>query len=68
MLAFDDLGERSLKNIDRPVRLYAVRSGSFSIEATAMCPAEGDKPLPLPESRQSPVLPFQNMSGDPKQE
>ena len=27
-LAFDDLGERSLKNIDRPVRLYAVRSAS----------------------------------------
>jgi adenylate cyclase len=25
--AFDDLGERSLKNIDRPVRLFALRSG-----------------------------------------
>jgi len=24
--AFDDLGERSLKNIDRPVRIYATRS------------------------------------------
>src|SRR3954469_11242619 len=24
--AFDELGERSLKNIDRPVRLYAVRT------------------------------------------
>jgi adenylate cyclase len=24
---FDDLGERSLKNIDRPVRLFALRSG-----------------------------------------
>jgi adenylate cyclase len=26
--AFDDLGERSLKNIDRPVRLFAVRVAS----------------------------------------
>ena len=26
--AFDDLGERSLKNIDRPVRLYAVRAAT----------------------------------------
>jgi adenylate cyclase len=26
--AFDDLGERSLKNIDRPVRLYAARTSA----------------------------------------
>jgi adenylate cyclase len=37
-LAFDDLGERSLKNIDQPVRLYAVRSASFPTEATATAP------------------------------
>src|SRR6516225_9722451 len=36
--AFDDLGERSLKNIDRPVRLYAVRSASFLTEPTAKSP------------------------------
>ena len=64
-LAFDDLGERSLKNIDRPVRLYAVRSTSFSTEATA---AVGEKPLPLPDRPSIAVLPFQNMSGDPEQE
>jgi tetratricopeptide (TPR) repeat protein len=45
LLAFDDLGERSLKNIDQPVRLYAVRSASFSTEPTL---AVGEKPLPLP--------------------
>src|SRR5246127_2482491 len=28
--AFDDLGARSLKNIDQPVRLYAVRSAAAS--------------------------------------
>jgi adenylate cyclase len=64
--AFDDLGERALKNIDRPVRLYAVRSASFSIPA--MSPAEADKPLPLPDKPSIAVLPFENMSGDPEQE
>ena len=63
--AFDDLGERSLKNIDRPVRLYAVRSSAFSTKAT---PAVGEKPLPLPDKPSIAVLPFQNMSGDPEQE
>jgi adenylate cyclase len=67
-LAFDDLGERSLKNIDRPVRLYAVRSAAFSTEATAKAPAEAEKPLPLPDKPSIAVLPFQNMSGDPEQE
>src|SRR5262245_34185962 len=28
--AFDDLGEKSLKNIDRPIRLYAARPASAS--------------------------------------
>jgi TolB-like protein/class 3 adenylate cyclase len=63
-LAFDDLGERSLKNIDRPVRLYAVRSAAFSTEATT----KADKFLPLPDKPSIAVLPFQNMSGDPEQE
>jgi adenylate cyclase len=67
-LAFDDLGERSLKNIDRPVRLYAVRSASFSTEPTAKAPAEAEKPLPLPDKPSIAVLPFENMSGDPEQE
>src|SRR6516165_752348 len=59
-LAFDDLGEKSLKNIDRPVRLYAVRSASFSTEATA----KAEKPVPLPSSTPRlsiVVLPFANI-------
>jgi class 3 adenylate cyclase len=39
---FADLGEQRLKNIDRPVRLYAVRSASFSTETAAKSPAEAD--------------------------
>ena len=55
--AFDDLGERSLKNIDRPVRLYAVRSASFSPETAAIASTEADKPLPLPDKPSIAVLP-----------
>jgi adenylate cyclase len=64
--AFDDLGERSLKNIDRPVRLYAVhRSGASVAKSFSEI---GSQPLPLPDKPSIAVLPFQNMSGDPEQE
>jgi adenylate cyclase len=63
---FDDLGERSLKNIDRPVRIYAVRSAAKAAPAS---PAAGaGKSLPLPAKPSIAVMPFQNMSGDPEQE
>jgi adenylate cyclase len=61
---FDDLGERSLKNIDRVVRLYGVKLGNAP-KATI---ADSNRPLPLPDKPSIAVLPFQNMSGDPEQE
>jgi adenylate cyclase len=64
--AFDDLGERALKNIDRPVRLYAVRSELAASDSRSV--TESGKPLPLPDKPSIAVLPFQNMSGDPEQE
>jgi TolB-like protein/class 3 adenylate cyclase len=67
-LAFNDLGERSLKNIDRPVRIYAVRPAAHSGAAAVQSPVEADKPLQLPDKPSIAVLPFQNMSGDPEQE
>jgi TolB-like protein/Tfp pilus assembly protein PilF len=59
-IAFEDAGERQLKNIARPVRVYRVRPSGAA--ATAW-PA-----LTLPDKPSIAVLPFQNMSGDPEQE
>jgi TolB-like protein/class 3 adenylate cyclase len=67
-LVFDDLGERALKNIDRPVRIYAARSPSSSSPSSTKLAAEKMRPLPLPDKPSIAVLPFQNMSGDPEQE
>ena len=68
---FDDLGERALKNIDRPVRIYAAKSRDHfgTVAPVAMTSApDAKKPLPLPDKPSIAVLPFQNMSGDPEQE
>jgi adenylate cyclase len=51
--AFDDLGERALKNIDRPVRLYAVRTGTAVAAASAGLSAETHKPPPYPTNLRS---------------
>src|SRR5204863_4974042 len=68
---FADLGEQSLKNIDRPVRVYAARSkyhvGTAAPVVFDSAP-DAKKPLPLPDKPSIAVLPFQNMSGDPEQE
>src|SRR5258705_9182669 len=66
--AFDDLGERSLKNIDRPVRIYSVSSAVASPAASVGPPTEPKKPLLLPDRPSIAVLPFSYMSGDPEQE
>jgi adenylate cyclase len=67
-VAFDELGERSLKNIDRPVRLYSARLAGSSAAKSANLPSETASPLALPDKPSMAVLPFQNMSGDPEQE
>ncbi len=56
----DDLGERDLKNIAQPVRVYRVR-----LQAAK---PQNDLSPTLPEKPSIVVLPFQNMSGDPEQE
>ena len=63
---FDDLGERSLKNIDRPIRIYAARVAAAPAARNAF--PDTSRPLALPDKPSIAVLPFQNMSGDQEQE
>ena len=63
---FEDLGEQSLKNISRPVRVFRVRpAGAGSGSAPEPAPAAQ---LALPDRPSIAVVPFQNMSADPEQE
>jgi adenylate cyclase len=62
---FADLGERQVKNIARPVHVFAVRIDGEVAPVTGSADA---KPLPLPDKPSIAVLPFQNMSGDAEQE
>src|ERR1700683_827690 len=63
---FIDLGEKPLKNVGRPVRVYGVAPD----RAAGGNPAVPGKQraLSLPDKPSIAVLPFQNMSGDPEQE
>ena len=61
---FDDLGDQTLKNISRPVRVYRLRGKGF-VSSVASAPRAS---LSLPDKPSIAVLPFQNMSGDPEQE
>src|SRR5580693_9497768 len=67
--SFEDRGEQQVKNISRPVRIYAVRPvGMAERSAPAASSGDAKKPLSLPDKPSIAVLPFQNMSGDPEQE
>ena len=63
-LAYTDLGPQQVKNIEEPVRAFAVGK---TANMSAAIPSVG-KPLALPDKPSIAVLPFQNMSGDPEQE
>jgi len=66
-LTFDDLGEQSLKNIARSVRVYRVRLTTAE-NTPKVTPTESGPALALPDKPSIAVLPFANMSGDPEQE
>jgi TolB-like protein len=65
---FEDLGEQSIKNIARPVRVYALRP-----EAVAELPAVSVSTVSISQPAVAPrlsivVLPFANLSSDPEQQ
>jgi adenylate cyclase len=62
--AFEDLGEKLLKNIRRPVRIYRVAGQSPEPKPA---PAKGQPAAGVVKPTVA-VLPFANMSGDPEQE
>ncbi|MDP6566985.1 MAG: adenylate/guanylate cyclase domain-containing protein [Alphaproteobacteria bacterium] len=65
-LPFQDLGEREVKNINRPVRVWQWVADGLEMGRSAN--ADHAEPLPLPDKPSIAVLPFDNMSGDPEQE
>ncbi|MGZ5870985.1 MAG: adenylate/guanylate cyclase domain-containing protein [Bradyrhizobium sp.] len=64
-IAFEDLGDQSVKNIARPIRVFRVR-----LDADPASPPEAAKDAATTTSRKPSiaVLPLANMSGDPEQE
>src|SRR5215472_9879230 len=67
--SFDDLGEQSVKNIARPVRIYKLHPGAADAATGSAVPAVPPLPVPAIAPRLSiVVLPFANLSNDPDQQ
>src|SRR5260370_2860611 len=66
-VTFDDLGEQSLKNIARSVRVYRIRLAATE-NTPESSPVDVAPLLTLPDKPSIAVLPFANMSGDAEQE
>ena len=68
-LEFEYLGEQEVKNIDKSIRVFRVLSFLGAPAQRSVEPASVEKmAFPLPNKPSIAVLPFVNMSGDPKQE
>jgi adenylate cyclase len=67
-MTFADLGAQHVKNIQEPIKAYQVGAPSKTREAAPARVAEAESPPPLPDKPSIAVLPFENMSDDPKQE
>jgi adenylate cyclase len=66
--AFEDLGEQSVKNIARPVRVYALRPEAVADLPASSTPVAPPVPQPAVPRLSIVVLPFTNLSNDPDQQ
>jgi adenylate cyclase len=67
--AFEDMGEQSVKNIARPVRVYALRPEGIVGSPTVSGSSSMSSSPPVPAPRLSiVVLPFTNLSDDREQQ
>ena len=67
-IAYDDMGQQSLKNISEPMRAWRARPVAGATLTTAAPLERPSGALALPDKPSIAVLPFTNMSGDPEQE
>jgi TolB-like protein/class 3 adenylate cyclase/Flp pilus assembly protein TadD len=66
--AFEDMGEQSLKNIARPVRVYALRREAVADLPASSAPGSPMISPPLALRLSIVVLPFTNLSDDREQQ
>jgi hypothetical protein len=65
---FEDLGEQSVKNITRPLRVYALRpEGTAGVLTTSVSSATSSPPPAAAPRLSIVVLPFANLSDDREQ-
>jgi adenylate cyclase len=70
-VAFEDLGEQSVKNLTRPIRVFRVRldqPGRAAVPARAVAARPKTPVHAVTDKPSIAVLPFANMSGEPEQE
>jgi len=67
--AFSDLGEQSVKNIARPVRIYALRPEAVaSLPSPTVAPGRTTSQRAVAPRLSIVVLPFTNLGNDPQQQ
>jgi adenylate cyclase len=68
-LGFQDLGEQTVKNIPKPVRVLRVCADGEPADASSALPGMEERTVPgFGTAPAIAVLPFDNLSGDPEQE